>query len=133
MREPDGAAAPDPNDPTEPGIGDLPRLARYVFRVMGSHDEVCAFDNPFPDRVHFALDLEVRGGRIVRVGIGHAGLEGKGGVRSLAPSDWPRELREYVFCLTPHLEEVVMDPSPADGAYGPAYSFAARAAGTLRP
>jgi len=127
------AAVPDPNDPAEPGIGDLPRLARYVFRVMGGHDEVCPFENPFRDRVHFVLGLEVKGGRMVRVSLGHAGLEGGDRVLSLAPSDWPRELTEYVACLTPHLKAVAMDPAPADGAYSPAYSFAGRPAGRKAP
>jgi hypothetical protein len=139
-REQPGAAAeqdttvtPDPNDPAEPGIGDLPRLARYVFRVMGSHGEVCDFENPFRDPVHFALDVEVRQGRIVRVGLGHAGLEEQGSVQPLAPSELPKELTEYVACLAPHLEAVEMDPAPADGSYEPAYSFGGQPAGKPRP
>lgn len=125
-------AVPDPNDPAEPGIGDLPRLARYVFRVMGSHDEVCPFENPYRDSIHFALDVEVRAGRIVRVGLGQAGLGPEDGLQPLAPSEWPRELTEYVACLTPHLKAVAMDPAPADGSYEPAYSFGGRPGGRPR-
>jgi hypothetical protein len=130
---PADAAAPDPNDPAEPGIGDLPRLARYVFRVMGSHDEVCPFENPYRDRLRFALDLEVKEGRIVRVVLGHVGLGPEEQLQSLGPSQWPRELTGYVACLAPHLEAVVMDPAPTDGAYEPAYSFAGRPGGRAEP
>jgi hypothetical protein len=68
----------DPDDPAEPGISDLARLARYVFRTMQRHEEVCPFDNPFRDRLHFALEIEVKGGRMARVGLGHVGVEPEG-------------------------------------------------------
>jgi hypothetical protein len=123
----------DANDPAEPGIGELPRLARYVFRVMGRHDSICALENPYRDRIHFALDIEVKGGRMTRVGIGHAGLEGKERMRPLAPSEWPGELTGYVACLTPHLKAVAMDPAPAEGLYEPTYSFAGRPDGRRAP
>ena len=130
-------AAPtaDPDDPAEPGISDLARLARYVFRAMQRHEEVCPFDNPFRDRLHFALDVEVKGGRMTRVGLGHVGLEPPGAseARPLAAAQWPPELTGYVACLAPHLQAVAMAPSPADGSYEPAYSYGGRADGRPAP
>jgi hypothetical protein len=124
-------AAVDPDDPAEPGISDLARLARYVFRAMQRHEQVCPFDNPFRDRLHFALAIEVRGGRMARVGLGHVGLEPAAGgeARTLTQAEWPRELTGYVACLAPHLQAVTMAPSPADGSYEPVYSFSANPAG----
>jgi hypothetical protein len=134
------AAAPppatvDPDDPAEPGISDLARLARYVFKTMQGHEEICPFGNPFRDRLHFALAIEVRGGRMTRVGLGHVGLEPATGgeARTLAQSQWPRELTRYVTCLAPHLQAVAMAPSPTDGSYEPVYSFSANPAGRGEP
>jgi hypothetical protein len=125
----------DPDDPAEAGITDLARLARYVYKAMQSHDDVCPFANPFRDRLHFALAVEVKGGRIARVGLAHAGVEpaGAAGARTLAEAQWPRELTGYVECLGPHLEAVEMDPSPADGSYEPAYAFEGRPEGRPAP
>ncbi len=134
---PPAASAPtaDPDDPAEPGISDLARLARYVFRTMQGHEEVCPFDNPFRDRLHFALEIEVKSGRVARVGLGHVGVEPEGAreARTLAKGGWPRELTTYVACLEPHLKSVVMAPSPADGSYEPVYSFSASPAGRGEP
>jgi len=129
------AAAIDPDDPAEPGISDLARLARYVFRTMQRHEQVCPFDNPFRDRLHFALAIEVRGGRMARVGLGHVGLEPAAGgeARTLTQAQWPRELTGYLTCLAPHLQAVAMAPSPADGSYEPVYSFGGRAASRPAP
>jgi hypothetical protein len=129
------AAAVDPDDPAEPGISDLARLARYVFRTMQQHEGVCPFDNPLRDQLHFALAIEVKGGRMVRVGLGHVGVEPEGATeaRTLAKAQWPRELTAYVACLGPHLRAVAMAPSPADGAYEPAYSFGGQPAGRPAP
>jgi len=132
-----GTSAPtaDPDDPAEPGISDLARLARYVFRTMQGHEEVCPFDNPFRDRLHFALEIEVKSGRMARVGLGHVGVEPEGAreARTLAKAGWPRELTTYVACLEPHLKAVVMAPSPLDGSYEPVYSFSASPAGRGAP
>jgi hypothetical protein len=135
-REAAPAGAPvDPEDPAEPGISDLARLARYVFKTMQRHEAVCPFANPFRDRLHFAFDVEVRAGRMTRAGLAHAGVEpgtaGEG--RSLAREQWPRELTAYVSCLEPHLKAVVMAPSPADGAYEPVYSFGGQPSGRPAP
>jgi hypothetical protein len=134
---PAGAApvAVDPDDPAEPGIPDLARLARYVFRAMQRHEDVCPFDNPFRDKLHFALEIEVKAGRMTRVGLGHVGLEAgaPGEARTLAEAQWPRELTAYVACLAPHLQAVAMAPSPADGVYEPVYSFRGREAGRPAP
>jgi len=133
------AAAPsttvDPDDPAEPGIGDLARLARYVFKTMQRHEEVCPFANPFRDRLHFALTVEVKGGRMTRVALGHVGVEPAGAseARPLAAAQWPRELTGYVTCLAPHLQAVAMDPAPADGPYEPVYAFGGREDGRPAP
>ena len=127
-------AAVDPDDPAEPGIPDLARIARYVFQAMQRHDEVCPFDNPFRDRLHFALEIEVKAGRMTRLGLGHVGLEPAGGeARTLTEAQWPRELTAYVACLAPHLQAAEMAPSPADGVYEPVYSFRGREAGRPAP
>jgi hypothetical protein len=128
-------SAVDPDDPAEPGIPDLARLARYVFRAMQTHDEVCPFDNPFRDRLHFALETEVKAGRMRRLRLGHVGLEPAAGgeARTLTEAQWPRELTAYVACLAPHLQAVAMAPSPADGVYEPVYSFRGQAAGRPAP
>jgi hypothetical protein len=127
--------AVDPDDPAEPGIPDLARLARYVYKTMQRHEEVCPFENPFRDRLHFALEIEVKAGRMTRVGLGHVGLEAEaaGKARTLAEAQWPRELTAYAACLAPHLKSVPMAPSPADGAYEPVYSFGGQAAGRPAP
>jgi hypothetical protein len=129
------AAAVDPEDPAEPGISDLARLARYVFKTMQRHEEVCPFDNPFRDRLHFAIGVEVKAGRMVRVGLGHVGLEPEAGgeARTLAEAQRPRELVAYVSCLAPHLGSVEMAPSPADGVYEPVYTFGGRPTGRPAP
>jgi hypothetical protein len=102
---------------------------------MQRHEEVCPFDNPFRDRLHFAIGIEVKGGRMVRVGLGHVGLEAEAGgaVRPVAEAQRPRELTAYIACLAPHLGSVEMAPSPADGPYEPVYTFAANLAGRPTP
>jgi hypothetical protein len=134
---PGAAAAPvvDPDDPAEPGIPDLARLARYVFKTMQRHEEVCPFENPVRERLHVALAVDVRKGRITRVGTGHVGVEPeKGGeARTLAAGQVPRALTAYVTCLAPHLQAVTMAPSPADGVYEPVYTFGGQASGQPAP
>ncbi len=127
-------AAVDPDDPAEPGIPDLARLARYVFKTMQRHEEVCPFENPYRERLHLALAIDVRKGRITRVGTSHVGVEPeKGEARTLAPGQVPRALTAYVTCLAPHLQAVTMAPSPADGVYEPVYTFGGQAAGQPAP
>jgi hypothetical protein len=125
----------DPDDPAEPGIPDLARLARYVFKAMQRHEGVCPFGNPFRERLHFALAIEVKAGRMAQVGLGHAGVgsAATGDARALARAQWPQELTGYVDCLAPHLRAVVMSPSPADGSYEPEYSFGGWAGGRAAP
>jgi hypothetical protein len=124
-------AAVDPDDPAEPGIPDLARLARYVYKTMQRHDEVCPFDNPFRDRLHFAFEIDVKGGRMTRVGLGHVGhaADAGGEGHPIPEAQWPRELTGYRACLEPHLKAVVMAPSPADGTYEPVYTFSGNPAG----
>jgi hypothetical protein len=125
----------DPDDPAEPGISDLARLARYVFKTMQAHQEVCPFDDPFRERLHFALAIDVKGGRIARVGLGEVGVEPAEGAeaRTLAKPQWPRELTGYVSCIGPHLQATEMNPAPADGPYQPAYAFGGRVDGRAAP
>jgi hypothetical protein len=128
-------AAVDPDDPAEPGISDLARLARYVFKTMQRHEEICPFGNPVRERLHFTLAIGVRAGRMTRVDLAHVGVqpETAGNARALAEARWPRELTGYVSCLAPHLQAVAMAPSPADGSYEPVYSFSANPAGRAGP
>ena len=128
-------SAVDPDDPAEPGIPDLARLARYVYKTMQRHEEVCPFENPFRDQLHFALEIEVKKGRMTRVGLGHVGLESEAAGRAgrSPEAQWPRELTAYAACLAPHLQTVAMAPSPADGTYEPVYSFGGQAAGRPGP
>jgi hypothetical protein len=132
---PPAAALVDPDDPAELGIPDLARLARYVYKTMQRHEEVCPFANPYRDRLHFALAVEVEGGRMTRVGLGHVGLEPPGASepRPLAAAQWPRELTSYVTCLAPHLQAVAMAPAPSDGTYEPAYAYGGRPEGRPAP
>ncbi len=111
------------DDPAEPGISDLARLARYVFRTMQRHEEAWPFDNPLREPLHFALEIEVKGGRMT------AASE----ARTLAAAQWPPALTTYVTCLEPHLKAVTMAPSPADGVYEPVYSFGGRDTGQPAP
>jgi hypothetical protein len=129
------SAVSDPDDPAEPGISDLARLARYVFRTMQRHEEVCSLANPFRDRLHFALQIEVKGGRMARVALGRVGLEPPGAEEALtlARVRWPPELPAYVACLAPHLKAVTMAPAPVDGKYEPVYTFAGQPTGKPAP
>jgi hypothetical protein len=130
---PPPAAAPAvaPVDPAEPGITDLARLARYVYRTMQGHDDVCHFANPLQDRLHFAFEVEVKAGRMTRVGLGQVGHgpDGSDQVHAMPQAAWPRELTAYAACIEPHLKTVVMAPSPADGTYEPIYTFTGNPAG----
>lgn len=130
---PPAAASADPDDPAEPGISDLTRLARYVFRTMRDHEAVCPIENQYRDTLHFAFAVDVAGGRMTRVGLAEVGFEGPSGPHSLPKAVWPRELVGYVGCLAPHLEAVQMRPAPADGGYQPFYSFAGRPDGITPP
>jgi len=110
-------------DPAETGISDLARLARYVFLEMRLHEEQCPLSNPFHDRLSFAIETEVRGGRIVRVGLGEAVLERADERIPLPGGTPPAELVAFVDCLAPPLKAVDMKPAPADGVYEPVYSY----------
>ena len=125
------AAAVDPDDPAEPGIPDLARLARYVFKAMQRHEKICPLENPFRDRLHFAFEIDVKAGRMTRAGLGRAGHGGEAGgePHDIPRAQWPPELTGYVACLEPHLKAVVMAPSPADGTYEPVYTFSGNPAG----
>jgi len=114
-------------DPAEPGLPDLVRLARYVFREMRRQQAVCSLSNPFPDSLSFVLVTEVKGGRIVGVRLGKAVLERGQEELPLPGGIPPNELVAYVDCLQPLLGAVEMAPAPADGTYEPVYSYPSRA------
>lgn len=114
------AGAPDP---TEPGIPDLARLARYVFREMRRQQAGCSLSNPFHDSLSFALVTEVKGGRIVGARLGKAVLERGPEELPLPGGIPPADLVAYVDCLEPQLKAVEMAPAPADGIYEPVYSY----------
>jgi len=110
-------------DPAEPAISDLARLARYVFREMQRHEQACTLHNPFHDTLSFTIETEVKGGRIVSVRVGEAGLESGGETRPVPEGKPPAELVAYVDCLRPVLEAISMAPAPADGPYSPEYAY----------
>ena len=129
-------SAVDPDDPAEPGIPDLARLARYVFKTMQRHEEVCPFENPFRDRLHFALEIEVKAGPDDARGPGARRPRAGDGGRSEDPRaerQWPRELTAYATCLAPHLQAVAMAPSPADGSLRAGLQLRGQAAGRPAP
>jgi hypothetical protein len=123
------APAPTPDavdrpDPTEAGIGELARLARYVFREMGERQGSCRLVNPLHDRLAFTLRIEVKRGRMRSLAIASARVEGGGSQPSPLPeAQWPDGLRSYVACLEPFLKALRMDPAPADEVYDADYSF----------
>ena len=102
---------------------------------MQRHEEVCPLENPFRDRLHFALEIEVKAGRMTRVSLGHVGVqpEAAGEAKTLAEPQWPRELTAFAACLAPHLQAVAMAPAPADGRYEPVYSYRGQPAGRPAP
>jgi len=127
------AATADPNDPAEPGISDLARLARYVFLAMQRHEQVCPLENPFREELHFAFMVEVKGGRMPRVALSEVAVQGSGAKRPLPRAQRPPEVARYLTCLEPHLKAMAMSPAPADGLYEPAYSLGGRATGRTAP
>ena len=127
------AEGADPVDPAEPGLTDLARLARYVFRTMRAHEDACPFENPYRDRIHFLVEVEVKAGKMTRVGLGHAGVGAEEHSHELAGAQSPPELVRYVECLAPHLRAVTMSPAPADGRYEPAYQYPGRESGRAVP
>jgi hypothetical protein len=127
------ATTADPDDPAEPGITDLARLARYVFRTMQQHDTVCPLENPFRETLHFAFMIEVKGGRMARVALSEVAVRDGDAKRPLAKAQRPPEVAGYLACLEPHLKAVDMSPAPADGLYEPAYSFGGQPTGKPAP
>jgi hypothetical protein len=114
-------------DPSEPGISDLARLARYVFREMQAGERTCSFANPLHDPVSFAFHIEVSGGRMTKVHLAWVGTRVGEEIRPLPSA--PPELTAYAECMKPILEAVRMDPPPADGVYQPEYSYPGHSAG----
>ena len=133
LAPPPAAPSADPNDPAEPGITDLARLARYVFLTMQQHEAVCPIENPFRETLHFAFMIEVKGGRMTRVALSDVAVQDKDAKRPLPLAQRPPEVAGYLACLEPHLKAVAMSPAPADGLYEPAYSFGGQPAGKPAP
>ena len=83
------APAPGLPDPEEPGISDLARVARYVFRAMQQHDTSCSASNPFLDPLRITLAVRVQDGRIVEATLAGLALQRGGDVRPLEGAEWP--------------------------------------------
>lgn len=120
---PPSPAAAERPDPAEDGIGDLPRLARYVFREMQAREGSCRLVNPFHERLAFTLRIGVERGRMRSVVLASAQLERPDGPSALPAAEWPQALTGYVSCLAPFLTALPMRPAPADGSYDADYSF----------
>lgn len=104
-------------DPSEPGISDLARLARHVFKVMAARQRECAIKGLPPGRLSYQIDVEVREGRIAAASLGGVSAMSSREPVPLARPDWPVPILEFVRCLEPHLVGLALAPAPADGAY----------------
>jgi hypothetical protein len=100
---------------------------------MQEHEAACPLQNPFADKLHFAFEIEVAGGRMTNVGLAKLALDGSLGRLELLRRQWPPELVSYVGCLAPHLEALQMSPAPADGRYQPFYSLSGTPGGRGLP
>jgi hypothetical protein len=112
-------------DPTEPGLPDQVRLARYVFGEMLRGQVACPLQAPSEERVRYVLEVEVRSGAVVRSRLLRTDPEGAAG---LMTEDWFAALSSYSTCLEPRLQGMRMEPAPADGVYPLAYATPGRAA-----
>jgi hypothetical protein len=127
-REPTPAAA-DSFDPQAPGLSDLARLSRYVFREMGRGAARCA-PEPVPSgRIGYTLEIEVASGRIASARLATVTAELGGFTAPLLPERWPRELVASVECLEPHLRAISMSTPPADGVYASRFALGGSHAG----
>jgi hypothetical protein len=120
------ALAPGVPDPAEPGISNLARLARYVFREMRLAQDACPFANPLEEPISFAFHIDVQGGGVAEAHLAWAGARHGEEIHQIEP---PPELTAYAECLQPRLEAVVMAPAPEDGVYRPEYSYPGRPGG----
>jgi hypothetical protein len=120
------ALPPGVPDPAEPGISDLARLARYVFREMRLAQDACPFANPLEDPISFAFHIDVQGGAIASAHLAWVGVRHGEEIHQI---EAPPELTAYAECLAPRLEAVTMAPAPADDVYKPEYSYPGRAGG----
>jgi hypothetical protein len=114
------ALPPGVPDPAEPGISNLARVARYVFREMRLAEDECPFVNPLPDALSFAFHIEIRDGRVADAHLAWAGVRHGDEIHRI---EAPPELTAYAECLEPRLEAVAMAPAPADGTYRPEYGY----------
>jgi len=110
-------------DPTEPGLSDLARVARYLFREMQRRETECRSDNPYADTLAYRLRVRVVGSRFADVELAGARLTVGERSTTLEPGEWPVSLSSYVACLRPFLQELEMSPAPADGVYEPEYGL----------
>jgi hypothetical protein len=118
------AAAPSEElpDPAEPGLPDLQRIARHLFREMHLIDDHCSLHNPLSERVGYVVEVEVRGGAIERAELTRASVGSAGSERELPREAWPEALEAYAKCLPQHLRGLDLEPAPADGVYRPDYA-----------
>jgi len=110
-------------DPQAPGLTDLARLSRYVFREMRRRGEECAPDPAPAGRVDYTLELEVASGRIRAARLATVSAELGGFTAPLLPERWPPGLVASIECLAPHLKALPMPTAPADGVYESRFSM----------
>lgn len=120
-------AASRPDDPEAPGLTDLARLSRYVFREMQRRGE-CAPEAATSGRLDYTLELAVEGGRIASAKLVGVSAELGGFAAPLLPERWPRSLVDSVGCLEPHLQALRLATPPADGVYESHFSLGGAAA-----
>jgi hypothetical protein len=106
-------------DPTEAGLPDRVRLARYVFREMLLSRTACPLRGPTAGAVRYVLEVEVEGGAITRATVLREDPEG---VAPALTEGWHVALSLYGACLEPRLRAIEMAPAPRDGTYLLAYA-----------
>lgn len=102
--------------PDEPGITDIARISRYVFREMNARAE-CALDPLPPGRYDYVYDVTVAKGRITEARLSSVAHVEEAGSHAVAKQQWPPALEKRIACLLPHLKRLEMAPPPADGTY----------------
>jgi len=122
------ASAPEPPeslDPHSPGLPDLARISRYVFREMQLRQDECGLAAPLETAVDYAVAVEVAAGAVVSAQLAAAEVTVAGVKLPLSKEQWPPELGRRIACLEPHLQQMSMAPAPADGRYETRFSLAA--------
>lgn len=102
--------------PDEPGISDIARVSRYVYREMNTRPECDLVGLP-SGRYDYVYDVTVAKARITGARLNGVALVGAVGSQALAPAQWPPALAKRLDCLLPHLKRLELQPVPADGVY----------------